>query len=82
MERHVDFLTSYPPGDLWNGTLWGPMKEETVSWFERILMGARTPHATAAEGHRNLLLTMAMDRSAAQGHELALPIDPEAFYRD
>jgi myo-inositol 2-dehydrogenase/D-chiro-inositol 1-dehydrogenase len=77
MERHVDFLTSYPPGDLWHGQLWGPMKEETVSWLGRIMMGVETPHASAADGHRNLLLSMAMDRSAELGRELALPLDPE-----
>ena len=33
MERHVDFLTSYPPGDIWNKQFWGPMREETMSWF-------------------------------------------------
>jgi myo-inositol 2-dehydrogenase/D-chiro-inositol 1-dehydrogenase len=80
MERHVDFLTSYPPGDVWNGQLWGPMKEETMAWFARILMGADTPHASALDGHRNLLLTMAMDRSARLGREIALPIEPDALY--
>lgn len=82
MERHVDFLTSYPPGDIWNGQFWGPMREETISWFTRIMMGVDTPHASAADGHRNLLLTMAMDRSAALGKEIALPIDPEEFDLD
>lgn len=81
-ERHVDFLTSYPPGDIWNNQFWGPMREETISWFTRIMMGVDTPHASAADGHRNLLLTMAMDRSAALGKEIALPIDPEAFDLD
>ena len=79
MERHVDFLTSYPPGDIWNKQMWGPMKEETMSWFARIMMGVETPHASAADGHRNLLLTMAMDRSAELGKELALPIGPDDF---
>ncbi|MFL2546189.1 MAG: Gfo/Idh/MocA family protein [Candidatus Rariloculaceae bacterium] len=79
MERHVDFLTSYPPGDIWNEQLWGPMKEETISWFTRIMMGIESPHATAADGHRNLMLTMAMDRSAELGKEIALPINPEDF---
>jgi predicted dehydrogenase len=82
MERHVDFLTSYPPGDIWNDQLWGPMKEETISWFTRIMLGIETPHASAVDGHRNLLLTMAMDRSARLGTEISLPIDPEAFYTD
>ena len=82
MERHVDFLTSYPPGDIWNDQLWGPMKEETMAWFTRIMLGIESPHASAADGHRNLLLTMAMDRSARLGEEVTLPIDPEAFYSD
>ncbi len=75
--RHVDFLTSYPPGDLHGGELWGPMREETNSWYQRIYSGKRTPHATAADGHRNLLLTMAMDLSARRGREVRLPVDPE-----
>ncbi len=82
MERHVDFLTSYPPGDVWRKQLWGPMRDETLSWFARIMLGVETPHASAADGHRNLLMTMAMDRSAALGREIELPIEPEAFYLD
>jgi predicted dehydrogenase len=74
--RNVDFLTSFPPGDLHDGELWGPMREETNSWFGRIYLGKETPHATAAEGHRNLVLTMAMDLSAKTGKEIQLPIDP------
>jgi predicted dehydrogenase len=72
--RHVDFLTSYPPGDLHMGQLWGPMREETVSWYQRICMGVPSPHATAQDGHRNLILTMAMDLSARTGREIALPV--------
>ncbi|OUU78816.1 MAG: oxidoreductase [Gammaproteobacteria bacterium TMED78] len=79
MERHVDFLTSYPPGDIWNQQFWGPMKEETISWFTRILYNTDTPHATAKEGHRNLILTMAMDKSARIGKEIELPEDLSLF---
>lgn len=75
--RHVDFLGSYPPGDLSDGLLWGPMREETMSWFSRLTRGVRTPHATASEGHSNLLLTMAMDLSARRGLPVTLPITPE-----
>lgn len=74
--RHVEFLTSYPPGDLHDGQLWGPMREETNSWYQRIYTGASTPHATAADGHRNLLMTMAMDLSAKRGAPVTLPPDP------
>ena len=78
--RHVDFLTSYPPGDICQEQIWGPMREETNSWYARVCTGIATPHATAADGHRNLVLTMAMDLSAARGEALKLPIDLDEFY--
>jgi myo-inositol 2-dehydrogenase/D-chiro-inositol 1-dehydrogenase len=80
-ERHVEFLTSYPPGDIAFGQLWGPMRTETLTWFTRLYMGIETPHATAWDGHRNLVLTMAMGLSADRGTPLRFPIDDEEFYR-
>ncbi|MEE9256545.1 MAG: Gfo/Idh/MocA family oxidoreductase [bacterium] len=74
--RNVDFLTSYPPGDIAFGQLWGPMREETNAWYQRIHVGLETPHATAADGHRNLMMTMAMDLSAKRGQAVKLPVDP------
>jgi len=74
--RHIDFIGSYPPGDLSDGMLWGPMREETMTWYNRLLKGGITPHATAADGHRNLMLTMAMDLSARRGQSVTLPIRP------
>lgn len=78
-DRHVDFVGSYPPGDVAGGRLWGPMREETASWFGRLALGIDTPHATATDGHANLLLTMAMDLSARTGQPVQLPVDPEAL---
>ena len=78
-QRHVDFMTSYPPGDMYAGELWGPMREETNSWFARLHSGKMTHHATAADGHRNLMLTMAMDLSAKRGEVVQLPVDPSEF---
>jgi predicted dehydrogenase len=80
--RHVDFIGSYPPGDLAGGLLWGPMREETMTWFNRLVNGTPTPHATADDGHRNLLLTMAMDLSARTGAAVKLPVDPAALVAD
>ncbi|MBF0276681.1 MAG: Gfo/Idh/MocA family oxidoreductase [SAR324 cluster bacterium] len=80
IQRHVDFLTSYPPGDIYKGQLWGPMREETNSWFSRLYMGLDTPHATAADGHRNLLYTMAMDLSTARGELVKFPLELDEFY--
>jgi myo-inositol 2-dehydrogenase/D-chiro-inositol 1-dehydrogenase len=77
----VDFLTSYPPGDIHAEQIWGPIREETNAWFARLHVGLKTPHATAADGHRNLLLTMAMDLSAARDQVVKLPVDLDEFYR-
>jgi myo-inositol 2-dehydrogenase/D-chiro-inositol 1-dehydrogenase len=80
-DRHVDFVGSYPPGDTAGGRLWGPMREETATWFSRLSLGIDTPHATAADGHANLLLSKAMDLSARTGKPVHLPVDPESLSR-
>lgn len=73
----VSFLGSYPPGEEMMGQLWGALREETNSWLAHLYTGLETPHATAAEGHRNLVLTMAMDYSAKIGKPVSLPVDLE-----
>jgi myo-inositol 2-dehydrogenase / D-chiro-inositol 1-dehydrogenase len=75
--RRVDFLTSYPVGDIALGELRGPMREETNSWLTRLSMGVKTQHATAAEGHNRLMLTKAIDLSARLKRPVELPISPE-----
>ena len=45
--RRVDFLGSYPPGDIALGELRGPMREETEQWLNRVAMELPTQHATA-----------------------------------
>jgi myo-inositol 2-dehydrogenase/D-chiro-inositol 1-dehydrogenase len=76
-ERKVDFLGSYPPGDMVLGELRGPMREETEQWLTRICMGLTTQHATAAEAHNRLMLTKAFDKSARLKRPIPLPIDSE-----
>ncbi len=75
--RHVDFLTSYPVGDMALGELRGPMREETNSWLNRVSLGVTTQHATAREGHNRLMLTKAIDLSARLKRPVPLPISPE-----
>ncbi len=74
IKRYVDFLTSYPPGDIYNNELWGPLKDETYSWLQRICLGLNTPHAQAEEAHQNLMLTLAMDLSAKIKSEVSLDL--------
>jgi predicted dehydrogenase len=75
--RLVDFMGSYPPGDMALGELRGPMADETVSWLNRVALGLPTQAATAAEAHRNLMLTKALDLSAKRKQAVKLPLEPE-----
>ncbi len=75
--RLVDFMGSYPPGDMALGELRGPMAEETVSWLNRVSLGLPTQAATAAEAHNRLMLTKALDLSAKLKQPIKLPLDPE-----
>jgi len=76
-QRRVDFLGSYPPGDMALGELRGPMREETEQWLNRVSMGLATQHATAAEAHNRLMLTKAFDVSARLKRAVRLPLDSE-----
>src|SRR6185369_2742002 len=75
--RRVDFLGSYPPGDMALGELRGPMREETEQWLNRIAMRLPTQHATAADAHNRLMLTKAFDKSARLKKPIPLPIEAE-----
>ena len=72
--RRVDFLGSYPPGDIALGELRGPMREETEQWLNRVSLGVPTQHASAAEAHHRLMLTKAFDLSARLKRAVPLPI--------
>lgn len=75
--RLVDFLGSYPPGDMALGELRGPMREETDSFLNRVSLGLSTQAATAAEAHDRLMLTKALDLSAKLKASVKLPLEVE-----
>jgi len=75
--RRVDFLGSYPPGDIALGELRGPMRDETEQWLNRLAVGVPTQHATAVEAHNRLMLTKAFDLSARLKRAVPLPISAE-----
>jgi myo-inositol 2-dehydrogenase/D-chiro-inositol 1-dehydrogenase len=75
--RLVDFMGSYPPGDMALGELRGPMRDETESWLNRVSLGVATQAATAAEAHHRLMLTKALDLSARRKQPVKLPLEPE-----
>ena len=75
--RLVDFMGSYPPGDMALGELRGPMRGG-----DRLLAqprGARPADASRdrGEAHRNLMLTKALDLSAKRKPPVKLPLEPE-----
>lgn len=75
--RLVDFLGSYPPGDIALGELRGPMREETESWLNRVSLGIPTQHATAREAHNRLMMTKALDISAKRRQPVRFPLGEE-----
>jgi myo-inositol 2-dehydrogenase / D-chiro-inositol 1-dehydrogenase len=75
--RRVDFMGSYPPGDVALGELRGPMREETEQWLNRVALGLPTQHATAAEAHDRLMLTKAFDLSARLKRAIPLPLSSD-----
>jgi len=75
--RLVDFMGSYPPGDIALGELRGPMREETESWLNHVSLGLPTHAATAAEAHNRLMLTKALDLSARLKRPVQLPISAQ-----
>ncbi len=75
--RLVDFMGSYPPGDMALGELRGPMRDETESWLNRVSLGLPTQAASAAEAHNRLMLTKALDLSARRRAPVQLPLDPQ-----
>jgi myo-inositol 2-dehydrogenase/D-chiro-inositol 1-dehydrogenase len=75
--RLVDFMGSYPPGDMALGQLRGPMRDETEAWLNRVAAGVPTQHATAREAHDRLMLTKALDLSAKLKRAVPLPLRTE-----
>ena len=75
--RLVDFMGSYPPGDMALGELRGPMALETNAGSTKSRSACRLPAATVEEAHRNLMLTKALDLSAKRKAPVKLPLDPD-----
>ena len=66
----VAFLGSAMPGDWAQGDFYGPMREETRLFLERVENGREVPLCDAKGGRAALELTLAMEWSAREGGEL------------
>ena len=68
------FLQSGTPGDWALGEFWGPIANETRAWLDHLALGKPCALATPREARRTLEVTLAIERSAASGKPVALPL--------
>jgi predicted dehydrogenase len=70
------FLGSNTAGDWAVGDFWGPLANETRAWLDHLVTGAATVHATPDEARTALETTIAIERAAATGEAVRLPLAP------
>jgi predicted dehydrogenase len=68
------FLGSNTAGDWALGDFWGPLGNETRSWLDSLVTGAKTAHCTPEAALINLETTIAMEQSARTGRAVRLPL--------
>jgi predicted dehydrogenase len=69
------FLGSNTAGDWAVGDFWGPLGNETRAWLDHLATGAATVHTTPAQARINLETTIAIERAAASGQAVRLPLE-------
>lgn len=72
---NVAFSGSNPSGDWALGDYWGPLGTETRSWLDHLITGNAIAHATPKEARLVLETTIAIERSAASGERVRLPLE-------
>ena len=71
------FLGSNTAGDWAVGDFWGPLGNETRAWLDHLATGAPTIHTTPEQARINLETTIAIERAAASGRTVRLPLQME-----
>lgn len=71
------FLGSNTAGDWAMGDFWGPLGNETRAWLDHLVTGAPTVQCTAEQARINLETTIAIERAAATGKSVRLPLQEE-----
>src|SRR5215203_606180 len=69
------FLGSNTAGDWAVGDFWGPLGNETRSWLDSLITGAPTMHTTPEQARITLETTIAIERAAASGKTIKLPLE-------
>jgi predicted dehydrogenase len=71
------FLGSNSAGDWAVGDFWGPLGNETRAWLDHLATGAPTVHTTPEQARVNLETTIAIERAAASGKTIRLPLQAD-----
>src|SRR6478752_7404803 len=74
---NMAFLGSNTAGDWAVGDFWGPLGNETRAWLDHLATGAPTIHTTPEQARINLETTIAIERAAASGRTVRLPLQME-----
>jgi predicted dehydrogenase len=72
---NMAFLGSNTAGDWACGDFWGPLANETRAWLDHLVTGAPTVHATPQQARVTLETTIAIERAAATGQTIRLPLE-------
>jgi predicted dehydrogenase len=71
------FLGSNSAGDWAMDDFWGPLGNETRAWLDHLATGAPTIHTTPEQARINLETTLAIEKAAATGLAVRLPLQSE-----
>jgi predicted dehydrogenase len=71
---NMAFLGSNTAGDWAVGDFWGPLGNETRAWLDHLATGAATVLTTPEAARINLETTIAIERAAASGQAVRLPL--------
>ena len=72
---NLAFLGSNTTGDWAMGDFWGPLGNETRAWLDHLITGSPTVHTTPEQARINLETTLAIERAAATGKAIRLPLE-------
>ena len=72
---NMAFLGANTPGEWAVGSFWGPLGNETRAWLDHLSTGSPSLHTTPEQARINLETTIAIERAAATGKPVRLPLE-------
>jgi predicted dehydrogenase len=72
---NMAFLGANTPGEWAMDGFWGPLGNETRAWLDHLSTGSPSLHTTPEQARINLETTIAIERAAATGKSVRLPLE-------